>query len=404
MIIPSIDLLDGKAVQLVQGKQKVLERSDIENLARYFNLFGEIAVIDLNGSFGNGNNENLIRKIANIADIRVGGGIRSEQKANNILQLGPKKIIIGTQANADFLQNFNPDRVIAAIDSKDGEIVDDGWRNSTKVQTIEKIEEIESYCSEFLYTDVNKEGMLQGINKQLASSINSATSNQITYAGGITSIEDIKFLNQEGMHAQIGMAIYTDEIRLESALLEILDFSKGLIPTIVQDKSGRVRMLAYSSKESILRSIESGYATYYSRSRKELWTKGMTSGNIQKLLSIRSDCDADSLIFTVDQLGSSCHTGKQTCFGDLSFSLDDLYNTLLERSNSNKSTYSTNLLRDEELIKSKILEEAEEVVKFEDRQNLIWELADLQFFMTALMVQQGINPAEVINELWRRRK
>src|SRR3989338_11267004 len=117
MIITSIDLMNGKAVQLKQGKEKVLEREDALELALDFRKYGEIAVIDLDAAFGNGNNLELIKKICKVADCRVGGGIRTIEKANEILQAGAKKIIIGTKATPKFLKQLSRDRVIAAIDN-----------------------------------------------------------------------------------------------------------------------------------------------------------------------------------------------------------------------------------------------------------------------------------------------
>src|SRR3989338_11077304 len=131
MIIPSIDLINGKAVQLKQGKEKVLEREDVLELALEFRKYGEIAVIDLDAAFGKGNNIELIKQICKIADCRVGGGIRTVKKANEILGFGAKKIIIGTKATPKFLKQLPKDRIIVAIDAKDGFVVNKGWKNKT---------------------------------------------------------------------------------------------------------------------------------------------------------------------------------------------------------------------------------------------------------------------------------
>src|SRR3989338_7552889 len=133
MIIPSIDLMDGKAVQLRQGKEKVLERENVLGLAIDFSKYGEIAVIDLDAAFGKGDNLELIKKICKIADCRVGGGIRTIEKANEILQAGAKKIIIGTKAAPKFLAQLSKDRVIAAIDAKDNTVVNKGWTAKTNM-------------------------------------------------------------------------------------------------------------------------------------------------------------------------------------------------------------------------------------------------------------------------------
>ena len=123
------------------------------------------------------------------------------------------------------------------------------------------------------------------------------------------------------------LALYTGAVTLPDAVVTSLDFRKGggLIPTVVQDASGRVLMMVYSSPESVRRSLEERRATYFSRSRDGLWTKGETSGNYQDLLSIAWDCDRDTLLYTVDQTNAACHTGAYSCFGDEGFRIDDLY-------------------------------------------------------------------------------
>ena len=161
MIIPSIDLMKGKAVQLKQGKEKVLEKDNVLNLAREYSKYGELAVIDLDAALGKGNNFELIKKICKIADCRVGGGIRTIEKANELLQAGAKKIIIGTKATKEFLEQLPKKRLIVAIDTKDNYIVNRGWTNKTEKTPEETIRELEDYCAEFLFTNVNKEGMMQ---------------------------------------------------------------------------------------------------------------------------------------------------------------------------------------------------------------------------------------------------
>ena len=165
MIIPSIDLMDGKAVQLRQGKEKVLEKENVIELAKYYARFGEIAVIDLDAAMNTGkDNEELIRQICKIAECRVGGGIRTVEKAKRMIAYGAKKIIIGTAANENFLAKLPKDRVIVAIDSRNGKITVDGWQTDTEVSTQTHVQRFGDFCSGFLYTIVEKEGMLQGTN------------------------------------------------------------------------------------------------------------------------------------------------------------------------------------------------------------------------------------------------
>lgn len=217
MIIPSIDLMDGKAVQLKQGKEKVLERENVLELAREFSKYGEVAVIDLDAALGQGNNSILIKKICKICDCRVGGGIRTIDTAKELLIFGAKKIIIGTKANPDFLRQLPKDKVIVAIDTKDNVVVKKGWTEKTEETPEEVIKKLEGYCSEFLFTDVNKEGLMQGFDLDKVRKLVKLTKNRITVAGGITTIEDIKKLENIGCNSQIGMALYTGKINLKEA-------------------------------------------------------------------------------------------------------------------------------------------------------------------------------------------
>ena len=136
-------------------------------------------------------------------------------------------------------------------------------------------------------------------------------------AGGITTINEIKYIHKLGLDQVLGMAIASGKLNIIDCYIEIMDFEKqdSLIPTIVQDAGTKeVLMLAYSNKESLKKTYELNLATYYSRSRKMLWTKGETSGNTQKIEKIYLDCDSDTLLFLVSQKGVACHRNKRTCF------------------------------------------------------------------------------------------
>jgi len=407
MIIPSIDLMAGKAVQLRQGKEKVLERDNPLELAAEFAKYGEVAVIDLDAAIGKGNNLELVKQLCKVADCRVGGGIRTIERANELLAAGAKKIIIGTAATPEFLSQLPKDRLIVALDSKQGKVVDKGWTNDTGRATEELARTLEQYCSEFLYTNVDREGLMQGVDFAAIEKVGAATKNKLTIAGGITTIEEIKKIEAARMNSQLGMSIYTETIKLADAFVSVLRFDAqtGLIPTIVQDESGQVLMLAYSSKESLAASFSTGKATYYSRSRKELWTKGDTSGNSQAFQTARYDCDCDSLLFTVQQKNVACHTGSYSCFGDKDFGLDRLYSVVKEKvDNPVEGSYTAAISASETSILDKIAEETAEVIDYKDRQNLVWEIADLSYFLLVLMAKKGITPSEVRAELARRRK
>jgi phosphoribosylformimino-5-aminoimidazole carboxamide ribotide isomerase len=216
--------MKGKAVQLVQGKKKALEVKDIDSLIEKFKPFGAINVIDLDAALGTGNNLRLIYKIAKMIKCRVGGGIRRVEIAKHIIDVGASKVIIGSAAfkdgeiNKQFLSNLKKtlgkDKIIIAIDSKKGKIVIKGWTKSTGIDTFKVIKELEPYCSEFLYTYVDKEGTMKGIDLSLVKKIKKKTKNKLTVAGGISSLKEIKDLKKSKIDCALGMAVYTGKLSL----------------------------------------------------------------------------------------------------------------------------------------------------------------------------------------------
>jgi len=309
MIIPSIDLYDGKAVQWRRGREPVLEREDVFELLDEFGLYGEVAVIDLNAATGQGSNRALIEKMLQRRPCRVGGGIRDLETARSYLKAGASKIIMGTAAREAFVTELPREALIFALDSMGDQWLSHGWRHVTGERTEGLIDALARNCSEFLYTQVEKEGMMQGLDRDRVTRIVKLSPVPVTVAGGITTVEDVRFLRDLGARGQVGMALYSGALRLDDCLLALLDFSKtGLIPTVVQDQdSGDVLMLAYSSRESLARALASRQGIYYSRSRNAIWPKGETSGHVQELVTVDSDCDGDTLLFRVRQTGVACH-------------------------------------------------------------------------------------------------
>jgi len=225
MIIPCIDLMDGKVVQLVQGRDKALEGGSPEEMLRKFAAFPEIQVIDLDAAMGRGSNDAIVEFLAARAACRVGGGVRTPDRARRLVEQGARKVIVGTAAfradgiNTDLLdamrQAVGAERLLIALDSKEGRIVVKGWREATALSAEEVIQQLEPYCSGFLCTYVDKEGMMQGTDLDWFRRLRAATSHELTAAGGITTLEEIRELARMNVHAALGMAIYTGRLDLE---------------------------------------------------------------------------------------------------------------------------------------------------------------------------------------------
>ncbi len=225
MIFPCIDLMDGKVVQLVQGREKALEGDSPEEMLRKFAAFPEIQVIDLDAAMGRGSNDHLVRFLASNAATRVGGGVRSVERGWALLEQGARKVIVGTSAfsktgvNEPFLASLRDalgrERLIVAVDSMKGRIVVKGWRESTELTAEEVLRSLEPYCCGFLCTYVDKEGMMQGTDLDWFRRLRAATSLELTAAGGITTLDEVRALLSMDVHAALGMAIYTGRLSLE---------------------------------------------------------------------------------------------------------------------------------------------------------------------------------------------
>jgi phosphoribosylformimino-5-aminoimidazole carboxamide ribotide isomerase len=225
LIIPCIDLMDRKVVQLVQGREKALEADSPLEMLRRFAKFPEIQVIDLDAAIGNGSNDDIVRLIASHCKARIGGGVRGAERAKALMEQGAYRVIVGTAAfdehgaNTELLQSLadavGRERLVIALDSKEGKIVVKGWRQAMDFTAEEVLRSVEPYCSGFLCTYVDKEGMMQGTDLDWFRRLRAATDLEITAAGGITTMEDIEALTQMRIHCAVGMAIYTGRLDLD---------------------------------------------------------------------------------------------------------------------------------------------------------------------------------------------
>ena len=162
MIIPSIDIMDGKVVQLKQGKEKVYENADIMAVAQQYKIFPQINVIDLDSAMGKGSNKELIKDLCQKLTCNVGGGIRTPELAKEYISSGANSVIVGTKANKDFLSKLPKEKVIVALDTKDGKLAVKGWKELKEENIYEKMFELEDYCYKYLITNVNVEGLNKG--------------------------------------------------------------------------------------------------------------------------------------------------------------------------------------------------------------------------------------------------
>jgi phosphoribosyl-ATP pyrophosphohydrolase/phosphoribosyl-AMP cyclohydrolase len=405
MIIPSIDLMGGQAVQLVGGREKALDAGDPVPIAEQFRVAGEIAMIDLDAALATGSNADLVRRLVRIAPCRVGGGIRDAQTAIRWLDEGATKVILGTAAVPDVLRELPGERVIAALDESKGEVVDHGWTRRTGRTVLERIEELRDLVGGFLVTFVDREGRLGGIETdRVREVVGAAGCARVTVAGGVTTAVEIAEIDRLGADAQVGMALYTGKLDLADAITAPLtsDRPDRLWPTVVADENGAALGLVYSNLESVREAVRTRRGVYHSRERG-LWVKGDTSGNVQDLLRIDLDCDRDALRFTVRQHGGGhCHTGVWTCWGPPTglTALERVLRTRLKA--APHGSYTHRLLKEPKLLRAKLLEEASELAAAEAPGQAAEEAADLLYFAMVALVRAGVPLAEVERVLDRR--
>ncbi len=225
MLIPAIDLQNGHVVQLVQGERLAIEAADPEPWIQRFSTFPRVQVIDLDAAKGQGDNSALVTAICGRLPCRVGGGIRSVERARAVLDTGAHAVIVSsalfTNGDVDLAfartlaEAVGSGRVIAAVDSRGGKVAIHGWRTILPITAVDAVRALEPYCGEFLYTHVDKEGLMQGTDMEAILAVRRATARRLTAAGGITTWDEIDRLDAAGVDAVAGMAVYTGALPLD---------------------------------------------------------------------------------------------------------------------------------------------------------------------------------------------
>lgn len=406
MIVPSIDIMNGRAVQLRRGKELVLDGGDPLERLDEFAIAGEVAVVDLDAALGRGSNASLIRRMVRRAQCRVGGGIRDRDAARAWLDGGAAKIVIGTALSPELCAALPRDRVIAAVDAERGEVVVDGWRGKSGATVLERIRELKSLVGGFLFTQVEREGEMGGFDQAaVTAAVRAAGDARVTAAGGITTPDDVAALDRIGADAQVGMALYAGRLRLGDAVAAPLQrpLDGAVWPTLVCDEAGRVLGLVWSTRESLVRAVTERRGIYWSRSRGTLWVKGETSGNTQQLVRVDLDCDRDALRFTVRQHGAGfCHLERRSCW-PAQFDLDDLERAIADRAaRPDPASGTARLLADPALLAAKLREEAGELAEAATRDHVVEETADVLYMAFVALARAGGSLADVRSALARR--
>jgi phosphoribosylformimino-5-aminoimidazole carboxamide ribotide isomerase len=227
VLIPSIDLMGGRVVQLQQGERLAIETDDLDGWMARFAQFPIIQLIDLDAAMGRPANDEIVRRVAGAMPCQVGGGVRSIERAQELLEAGARRVILGSslfnergvnRARAEaFAEVLDPDLLVGAIDSRGGKVVIHGWKTAIPVSPEDAARALEPFVGAFLYTHVDTEGLMTGLNLDAVRSVQAATRRRLIAAGGIRSREEIDTLDRLGIDAVVGMAIYTGTIDIASA-------------------------------------------------------------------------------------------------------------------------------------------------------------------------------------------
>ena len=225
MLIPSIDLQNGHIVQLVQGEKLAIQTDDMELWISRFARFPKVQLIDLDAAMGKASNLVLAKSICARLPCRMGGGIRTVDRAIEVLQAGAHAVIVSSSLFKDGAVDLGfaealaaavgPERIIGAVDSKGGRVAIHGWKTLLPITAVEAVKALEPFCGEFLYTHVDNEGLMKGTDMDAIMAVHHATSRRLTAAGGITTRAEIDALHAEGIDAVVGMAIYTGQLALD---------------------------------------------------------------------------------------------------------------------------------------------------------------------------------------------
>ena len=228
MLIPSIDLMGGKIVQLVQGKRKALEFDDFEQWVGRFANFPLVQLIDLDAAMGRDPNSTLIEFFVKRLSCQVGGGIRTTDAAHTVLQLGAKRVILGSALilngliNIDFAKQIaseiGGDKLVFGVDARGGKVAIRGWREMTPIVPLEMIQALDPFCSAFLYTHIDTEGLMTGLPLDAIRPLRQATSKQLIVAGGIATSGEVEHLHEMGFDAVVGMALYSGRMSLPDTI------------------------------------------------------------------------------------------------------------------------------------------------------------------------------------------
>ena len=393
MNIPSLRIVEGRQEQVGEGRQTAVDAVEIMGLAEGLSRAGEIAAIDVDAERGEGDNLGVLKNLCSRFSCRVGGGIRTQEHGRMLLRAGAEKIIMHRDAGKDVLRGFRPVHVILEIDLAAGDVKG-------------RIRQTEGYCSGYLCVNIPVDGETGRVDVEAVRRLAMLTDRRICLAIDDVTVEEVATLDRIGVDVQVGETLQSGLVVAAESFASCVNWGDdGTVPTVVQDTAGQVLMLTRSSWESLVKSLRSGEGTYYSPERGAVWRKGEKSGHDQLLLRCVPSCDRRALHFLVRQAGVACEKGTYSCFGDREFSLDFLSEIAeTKKSGDPASSYTARLLSDPQSFAAVIREKSEELVRAQKRDETLWAVADLVYFLVVKSVSRDLAWSDVVRELRGRQR
>jgi len=395
VLIPAFAISGGKVV----GGGSFPE--DPFEAVKTLGLVGEVMVFDQDAEEGKDNSTNaaVLDALLDLLPCRLRGGFVTNEKVYDWLDKGATQVIVDyKESNMGFLDGVPKERITLAVKlnaSGSGEaILSDG--KSLK----EAMSEISYYANRVVLQ------FDHGFDRKVVESAKSLLEKgMMLNVLNPPTTDDIAFLDSLGVESILGTCLQDGSMTIPEALKAVLvsDRPDGLIPTVVVDEDMVTLGLCYSNLESLAEAFKRSVGVYWSRTRG-LWIKGLTSGATQELLRVDLDCDRDSMRFVVRQSGSGfCHMEQMSCFGEDHGTLGALMRTLIDRKNNAPAgSYTKRLFDDDVLLKSKLLEECEELLAAKDNKEVAWETADVIYFAFAACARHGVDLAKVQRNLSRK--
>ena len=422
-LIPCLYLESGRAVTGF-GQRNLFGDGDVEALAGFYSDNGADELLVFDFSSGDEEHEKAIariREICAVSEIPVmaAGNINRMEDVKKLIYAGCAKVALNfsKQSNIELLEEmskrFGQEKMYVCISSpeeftENKELIENYAGGILALDAVQNEVEKVSSMQVILHTEENHKETLMELMKQKAVG---------GLSGAFVSASDTDLTAFKELCRKNGIPVNISESAISWSEFKLN--SDGLIPVVVQDyKTDEVLMLAYMNEEAFQTTLDSGKMTYWSRSRQELWTKGLTSGHVQYVKSLTLDCDNDTILAKVAQVGAACHTGNKTCFFKplMKKEYDDtnplrvfqeVYDVILDRKEHPKEGSYTNYLFDKGIDKilKKVGEECTEIViaaKNPDKDEMKYEISDFLYHVMVLMEERGVTWEEITRELARR--